>query len=141
MPSVTGMTTPKTFNPPSAPAASEPHSTVELLHEDAATASLVASDAARAVQVAGVVLIGLLVCPPLAILVFLFVAPFLVVALAVGLLVGVLSTPYLLFHHFRARDRGHLSLLTHRFRQAARALSDLAPHRIVADAHKIALRR
>ena len=83
-------------------------------------------------------LIGLLVCPPLAVLAFLVVVPFLVVALVLGLLAAVLSTPYLLVHHFRGHHGGHLSLLAHRLRQAARALIDLAPHRIVADARKAA---
>jgi len=32
---------------------------------------------------------------------------------------------------------GHLSLLPHRLRQAARALIDLAPQRIVAGARKV----
>jgi hypothetical protein len=55
------------------------------------------------------------------------------VALVLGLAVAILSTPYLLFHHFRAHDRHHLTLLTHRLRTARRALIDTAPHRIVAD--------
>ena len=75
-------------------------------------------------------------CPPLAILVFLVVAPLLVAALVLGLLVAVVSTPYLLVHHFRGDHGGHLPLLGHRLRRAARALIDLAPHRIVADARK-----
>jgi hypothetical protein len=87
------------------------------------------------------VLVGLLVCPPLAILAFVFVVPFLVVALVVGLLVAVLSTPYLLVHHFRGHHDGHLSLLAHRLRHAGRALIDLAPHRIVADVRNTGARR
>ena len=95
----------------------------------------------RAVEVAAVVLIGLLVCPPLAILAFLVVAPLLVAALVLGLVAAVLSTPYLLVHHFRGHDRVHLPLLARRLRLAGRALIALAPHRIVADARKIAARR
>jgi hypothetical protein len=83
------------------------------------------------------VLLGLLVCPPLAILVVLVVVPLLVTALVLGLLAAVLSTPYLLVHHIRGPHGRHLSLLTHRLRRAARALIDLAPHRIVADARKV----
>lgn len=131
------MTTHKTFTPPSAPQTSALPSRTERLEEDAALAGAVAGDAARAVQVAAVVAIGLLVCPPLAVIVFLVVVPFLVVALAVGLLVAVLSTPYLVFHHFRARDGRHVSLLAQRLQRAARALIDLAPHRIVADARRL----
>jgi hypothetical protein len=48
----------------------------------------------------------------------------------------VVSTPYVLFHHLRGHGGGHLSLLAHRLRTAGRALIDLAPHRILADARK-----
>ena len=95
-----------------------------------------AAGALRAVEVAAVVLLGLLVCPPLAILAVVVVVPLLVSALVLGLLVAVVSTPYLLVHHFRGHHGGHLSLLGHRLRHAGRALIDLAPHRIVADARK-----
>jgi len=88
--------------------------------------------------VTSVVLVGLLVIPPLAVIVFTIVAPFLIVALVLGLVALVLSTPYLLFHHFHGHHRGHLPLLAHRLRLAARALIDLAPHRIVADVRKAA---
>jgi hypothetical protein len=115
----------------------DPHSRAEKLQEDADLAGVAAAGALNAVEVAAVVLLGLLVCPPLAILVVLVVVPILVTALVLGLLAAVLSTPYLLVHHFRGHDRGHLPLLAHRLRLAGRALFDLAPHRIVADARKI----
>jgi hypothetical protein len=130
------MTTPKPIRSPSAPDAQEAVSPTEKLEEDALLAGEVAAGALRGVEVAAVVLIGLLVCPPLAILVVLVVVPLLVAALVLGLLVAVLSTPYLLVHHFRGHH-DHLSLLAHRFRQAGRALMDLMPHRIVADARKV----
>jgi uncharacterized membrane-anchored protein len=90
----------------------------------------------RGAEVAVVAFIGLLVCPPLAILAVLVVVPLLVITLVLGLVIAVVSAPYLLVHHFRAPHRGHVSLLAHRLRHAARALIDLAPHRIVADARK-----
>jgi hypothetical protein len=96
----------------------------------------VAGEALRGVEVAAVVLLGLLVCPPLAILAVVVVVPLLVIALVLGLIVAVLSTPYLLVHHFRGHHGGHGSLLAHRLRRAGRALLDLLPHRIVADARK-----
>jgi hypothetical protein len=130
------MTTPKHITPPSAPDAYEPLSTAEKLEEDASLAGLAAAEALRGVEVAVVVLLGLLVCPPLAILVFLVVVPVLVLGLVLGLLAAVLSTPYLLVHHFRARRRGHGTLLLHRLRRAGRALLDLLPHRVVADARQ-----
>ena len=131
------MTTPKPLRSPGASDADEPLSPAEKLEEDALLAGEAAAGALRAVEVAAVVLLGLLVVPPLAILVFLVVAPLLVAALVLGLLVAVISTPYLLVHHFRGHPGGHLSLLAHRLRRAALALIDLAPHRIVADARKV----
>ena len=131
------MTTPTPIRSPAAPDGYEPLSTAEKLEDDASLAGVAVAGALRAVDVAAVVLIGLLVCPPLAILVVV-VAPLLVMALVLGLVAAVLSTPYLLVHHFRGHHGGHLLLLTHRLRHAAQALIDLAPHRIVADARKIA---
>jgi hypothetical protein len=130
------MTTPP-INSLGAPDASEPLPPAEKLEDDVALAGAVASGAARTVEVSAIIIVGLLVCPPLAILAFLLVAPFLVVALLLGLLVGVLSAPYVLYHHLRGHERGHLSLLAHRLRRAARALMELAPHRIIADARQL----
>jgi uncharacterized membrane protein len=121
------MTTPKPLDSPSR---------AEQLEEDAALAGVAAAETLRAAEVAVVVLLGLLVCPPLAVLAVVVVVPLLAIALVLGLVVAVLSAPYLLVHHFRGGHRGHLSLLAHRLRHAGRALVDLAPHRIVADAHK-----
>ena len=59
-----------------------------------------------------------------------------VAALVLGLIVAILSTPYLLVHHLRGGDGGHFKLLAHRLRHAGRALLDLLPHRIVAGAQK-----
>jgi hypothetical protein len=112
-------------------------SPAETVEEDVALAGLAAGEALRAGEVAAVVLVGLLVCPPLAILVVLVVVPLLVVALLLGLLIAVVSTPYLLVHHLRGHHGGHGSLLAQRLRRAGRALLDLAPHRIVADARRI----
>jgi hypothetical protein len=128
------MTTPK---PIGSPHAYEPLSPVEKLEEDASLAGVAAGGSLRAVEVAAVVLVGLLVCPPLAILVVLVVVPVFVIALVLGLLAGVLWAPYLLIHHFRGHHAGHASLLAHRLRHAGRALLDLLPHRIVADARKV----
>ena len=135
------MTPPKPISPASAPDAYEPLSTAEKIEEKASVAGLAAAEGLRGVEVAAVVLLGLLVCPPLAILVVVVVVPLLVIALVLGLLVAVVSTPYLLVHHFRGHHGGHAALLRHRLRQAGRALLDLLPHRIVADARKTGMGR
>ena len=116
----------------------KPTSTAERVEKDASLASLAAGDTLRGVEVAAVVLLGLLVCPPLLILVVVVVVPLLAMALVLGLIAAVLSAPYLLVHHFRAHDGRHPSLLAQRLRGAGRALVDLAPHRIVGDARKTA---
>jgi hypothetical protein len=130
------MTTPTPIAPPHATHAYDPLTPAERIEEIASEADLAAGGALRAVEVAAVVLLGLLVCPPLLILVVVVVVPLLVIALVLGLIAAVLSAPYLLVHHFRGHDRRHASLLAHRLRGAGRALVDLAPHRIVADARK-----
>jgi hypothetical protein len=119
-----------------APDAYTPLSSAEKLEEEASVAGLAAAGALRGTEVAVVVLIGLLVCPPLAILTFLVVVPVLVAGLVLGLIVAVLSTPYLIVHHLRARHRDHGSLFLQRLRHAGRALLDLLPHRIVAGARE-----
>ena len=112
-------------------------SPAEKLEDDALLAGEVVAGTLRAVEVAAVVLLGLLVCPPLAILVVLVVVPLLVIALVLGLLDGgrlgaVPARPSL-----PRAPSGHLSLLAHRLRRAARALLDLLPHRVVADTRKL----
>jgi hypothetical protein len=131
------MTTPNHIPSPASPDTSGPRSRAERFEEDAALAGEAAAGGLGALEVALVVLLGLLVCPPLAILTVLVFAPLLVLALVLGLLVAVLSVPYLLVHHFRGHDRAHLALLGQRVRHAGRALIDLAPHRIVADARRL----
>jgi hypothetical protein len=91
----------------------------------------------RAVEIAAVVLCGLLVCPPLAIVVVVVAVPLLVTAVVLGLLGAVLATPYVLVRHLRGHRGRHLPLLVHRLRLAGRALLDLAPHRIHADARRL----
>jgi hypothetical protein len=100
-------------------------------------AEVVVGGGLRAIEVATVVVLGLLVCPPLAILVVVVAVPLLVTAVVLGLLGAVLATPYVLVQHLRGHPGGHLALLKHRLRRAGRALLDLAPHRIHADARRV----
>ena len=125
------------MHPTTLPNADVRRSRAEKLEEDASLAGEAAGGALRAVDVAAVVFLGLLVVPPLAILVVLVAVPLLVTALALGLLAAALGTPYLLVQHLRGHPGGHLSLLAHRLRLAGRAVVDLAPHRIHADAHNL----
>ena len=101
--------------------------------EEAEIAEYTAFGALRAISIAPFVLIGLLVCPPLAILVVLVVVPLVVMALVVGLVAAVLAIPYFLYQEARGHG-GHAAVLAHRLRQAGRAVFELAPHRIAAGA-------
>ncbi len=114
----------------------ETHSRVDELEEDAALAGLGAAVAVRAIDVAAIVLISLLVVPPLAILVAVIVLPLLAIGLVVGLLAAIITVPYVLVQHLRGHH-GHASVLAHRLRVAGRAVLDLAPHRIDAAARKL----
>src|SRR4051812_7332850 len=109
----------------------------EQIEHLALEADVAVAGGLRAVEIAAVVLAGLLVCPPLAILVVVVAVPLLVTAGVVGLLAAVLETPYVLVRRLRGHPGGHLSLLKHRLRRAGRALLDLAPHRIHADARRL----
>ena len=60
----------------------------EKLEQDVLLTGEAAAGALRGVEVAAVVLLGLLVCPPLAILAVVVVVPLLVAALVLGLLAG-----------------------------------------------------
>ena len=111
--------------------------TTEKLEQDASFAGTAVADALSAVEIAAVVLLTLLVCPPLAIFTVVVVVPLLAIGLVLGLIVVILSIPYLLVHHFRGHDRGHLPLFAQRIRHAGRALIDLLPHRVVADAPRL----
>lgn len=130
------MTTAKPIGSPGASRAYEPRSTAEKIGQDASLAGLAAAAALQAVEVAAIVLLGLLVCPPPAIFVVV-VVPLVVTALALGLTAAVLSAPYPLVHHFRGHGRRPASLLAHRVRRAGGAPIDLLPDRVVTDARKL----
>jgi hypothetical protein len=108
----------------------------EELGEDATLAGLAATDALRAVDVAAIVVLGLLIVPPLAVLAVVVAVPVLAVGLAVALLYAVVTVPYVLVRLLRGHHRGHASLFTQRLRVARGAIRDLAPHRIDAAARQ-----
>jgi hypothetical protein len=114
-------------------------SRAEQIEDEASRAGLAAAEGLRGFELALVVLIGLLVCPPLAILAVVVVVPLLVIALVLGLVAAVVSVPYLIVHRLRGH-RGHGALLAHRLRLAGHSLADLLPHRLVAGVHKAAPR-
>src|SRR4029079_4074225 len=111
------------------PASTPISSPTDRLENDALLAGEGAAGALRGIEIAAVVLIGLLICPPPAILATLLVLPLLLIATVAGLVLIVLSLPYLLVHHLRGGDGGHLRLLAHPPLPAGGALSRPLAHR------------
>jgi hypothetical protein len=103
----------------------------EHVEEVAADTELVGGVALRALEVGAIVLIGLLVCPPLFILVVAIVVPLVVLMVLVGLVSVVLAAPYLIVSHLRGHHAGH-AVVRQRLTRAFHALIDLAPHRLLA---------
>ena len=109
----------------------EPYSATERVEEVASEIGLAGALTLRAVEVGTWVLIGLLVCPPLLILVVVVVVPLVALAVLVSLVAAVLAAPYLIVRHVRGHRAGHAEL-RHRFGRAFDALLDIAPHRLLA---------
>jgi multidrug efflux pump subunit AcrB len=103
--------------------------------EDAVSATeLGLAVVARGFEVGLAVLIGLLVCPPLLIAIFLVVAPLAALAIALSLIAAVLAAPYLLVRHLRGHHVPHASVYARRLRHAGHAIAGLLPHHVVREA-------
>ncbi len=85
-----------------------PHHRADANREEIAqVAALAAGGLLRGAEVAMVVLIGLLVCPPLAILVVVVGAPLLAAAIVAGLVAAIVAIQYLLVRRLREHHRTH----------------------------------
>jgi hypothetical protein len=113
------------------PSPNESYSATERVEEAASEIGVVGALTLRAVEVGTLVLIGLLVCPPLFILVVVVVVPLVALTVLVSLIAAVLATPYLIVCHVRGHRAGH-AVLRHRLGSAFHALLDIAPHRLLA---------
>jgi hypothetical protein len=109
----------------------EQYSATERVEDVASEIGLAGALTIRAVEVGAWVLIGLLVCPPLFILVVVVVVPLVALTVLVSLVAAVLATPYLIVRHVRGHRAGH-AVLRHRLGHAFHALLDIAPHRLLA---------
>ncbi len=113
---------------------SPPPTVVEEIEEAATETGLAVAVALRAGEILVAVLIGLLVCPPVAILTFLVVVPLVALALVVSIVAAVLAAPYLLVRHLRGHEVPHAAVFARRARHAAHAILALLPHRIAREA-------
>ena len=103
---------------------------LEEREEAAADAGLALALGLRAAEIAGAVLVGLLICPPLLIAAVVVIVPLVASAIIASLLAAVLAAPYLLVRHLRGHQVPHATVYVHRARHAAHAIADLLPHRI-----------
>jgi len=109
----------------------ETYSATERVEQVAYEAGLAGALTLRAVEIGSLVLIGLLVCPPLFILVVVVVVPLVALTVLVSLVAAVLAAPYLIVRHVGGHGAGH-AVLWHRLGRAFHALLDIAPHRLLA---------
>jgi hypothetical protein len=109
----------------------ETYSATERAEDVASEIGLAGALGLRAVEVGTLVLVGLLVCPPLFILVVVVVVPLVALSVLISLVAAVLATPYLIVRHLRGHRGGH-AVLRDRLGHAFHALLDIAPHRLFA---------
>ena len=94
----------------------EPTHKTEIL-EAAPFIEFAAAAMVPAVEVAAVVLLALLVCPPLFIVVVAVAVPLVAMVALVAIAAAIVTLPYRLVRHLLARRAHHTSLVLRRFRR------------------------
>lgn len=89
----------------------------ELPKEGLAFIELAAASLVRSAEVAAVVLIAVLVCPPVLILLVVVAVPLVALAALVAIVTGVLAIPYRLARHLRGRRAHHTAIVVHRLQR------------------------
>ncbi len=111
-------------------ASEETRTRVEHIEEELSWVGLALAGTLRAIELAVIVLIALLVCPPLAILTVVVVVPLLALALVVGAVVAVIALPVFVVRHLHRHRSPRAHALVHRLAQAGRKDSALAASRV-----------
>jgi hypothetical protein len=102
---------------------------VERVEEELSWVGLAVAWTIRAVELAVIAVIALLVCFPLAILTVVVVAPLLALAIVVAAVVGVIALPVFVAHHLHRHRAPHAPALVHRLARLGREDSALAASR------------
>ncbi|TML07264.1 MAG: hypothetical protein E6G41_05085 [Actinobacteria bacterium] len=89
----------------------------ERTEERLAFIELAAAGLVRSAEVAAVVLIVLLVCPPLLILLVVVAVPLAALAVLVAIVFGVVAIPYRIASHLRGRRAHHTHIVVHRLKR------------------------
>jgi hypothetical protein len=102
---------------------------VERTEEELSWAGLALAGTIRAAELAVIVLIALLVCPPLAILTVVVVVPLIALAVVIGAVAAVIALPVFVIHHLHRQRAPHAHALVHRLARLGREDSALAASR------------
>jgi hypothetical protein len=103
---------------------------VERTEEELSWAGLALAGTIRAAELAVIVLIALLVCPPLAILTVVVVVPLIALALVIGAVAAVIALPVFVVRHLHRHRAPHAHALVHRLARLGREDSALAASRV-----------
>jgi hypothetical protein len=98
-------------------AASTHRTSGQVLEAPAPFVEFAAAATVRAVEVAAVVLLALLVCPPLFILVVVVAVPLVALVALVAAAAAIVAMPYRLVRHLRGRRAHHTSLVLRRLQR------------------------
>src|SRR5688572_26039324 len=93
---------------------------VERTEEELSWAGLALAGTIRTAELAVIVLIALLVCPPLAILTVVVVVPLIALAVVVGAIAAVIALPVFVVHHLHRHRAPHAHALVHRLARLGR---------------------
>ena len=105
---------------------------VERTEEELSWAGLALAGTIRAAELAVIVVIALLVCPPLAILTVVVVVPLIALAVVIGAVAAVIALPVFVVHHLHRHraPHAHAHALVHRLARRGREDSALAASRV-----------
>jgi hypothetical protein len=110
------------------------HTQTHLEHteEELSWVGLALAGTIRVAELAVIVVIALLVCPPLAILTVVVVVPLIALALVIGAVAAVIALPVFVVHHLHRHraTHAHAHALVHRVAQLGREDSALAASRV-----------
>jgi uncharacterized membrane protein len=103
---------------------------LERTEEELSWIGLAVAGTFRAAELAVIVIIALLVCPPLAILTVVVLVPLIVLALGIGALAAVIALPVFVVRHLHRHRAPHAHELVHRLARLGRKDSALAASRV-----------
>jgi hypothetical protein len=106
------------------------HARLERAEEEFSWVGLAVAGTLRAAELAVIVLIALLVCPPLAILTVVVVVPLIALAVVIGAVAAVIALPVFVVLHLHRHRAPRADELVHRLARLGRNDAALAASRV-----------